>query len=152
SGKPLTDELKWVKFSAATWTADGKGFFYCRYPEPKSGAEFQSLNHNQQVFYHRVGTPQSDDVLAYQRPDHPDWGFAPSGTDDGPSLVITIWQGTDDRYRVPYRDLAEPFALPIDLIDNFENDYTFIDNDGPVFFFRTDLDAPNGRVIAIDTR
>jgi prolyl oligopeptidase len=151
-GKPLADELKWVKFSEASWTADNKGFFYSRYDEPKPGETFQSVNLNQKVFYHRVGTPQSDDVLVYKRPDHPDWGFQAAATDDGRYLVITTWQGTDDRYRITYRDLAEPLAMPIDLIDNFENDYTFIDNDGPVFYFRTDLKAPKGRVIAIDVR
>lgn len=152
TAKPLGDELKWVKFSGASWTADGKGFFYSRYPEPKPGEAFQSLNLNQQVMYHRVGTPQAEDVLVYRRPDHPDWGFQASATDDGRYLVLTTWQGTDPRYRVTYRDLAEPLAMPVDLIDAFENDYTFIDNDGPVFYFRTDLKAPNGRVIAIDTR
>src|SRR6476469_2138646 len=152
TAKPLADELKWVKFSSASWTADGKGFFYSRYPEPKSGEAFQSLNRDQRVMYHRVGTPQADDVLVYKRPDHPDWGFQTAVTDDGRYLVITTWQGTDDRYRISYRDLTEPFAMPTDLIDNFDNDYTFIDNDGPVFYFRTDFNAPNGRVIAIDTR
>jgi len=152
TARPLADELKWVKFSSASWTADGKGFFYSRFPEPKPGEAFQSLNHDQRVMYHRVGTPQSADVLVYKRPDHPDWGFQTTVTDDGRYLVITTWQGTDDRYRISYRDLTEPYAIPTDLIDNFDNDYTFIDNDGPVFYFRTDLKAPNGRVIAIDTR
>jgi prolyl oligopeptidase len=152
TAKPLADELKWVKFSSAAWTGDSRGFFYGRYPEPKPGAEFQSLNLNQQVYYHRIGTPQADDVLAYKRPDHPDWGFNLGVTDDGRYLIITIWKGTDDRFRITYRDLSEPYAQPVDLIEEFENDYTFIDNDGPVFYFRTDLDAPNGRVIAIDTR
>jgi len=152
TAKPLADELKWVKFSEASWTADGKGFFYSRYPEPKMGEAFQSLNTNQQVMYHRVGTAQSEDVLVYKRPDHPEWGFMVAATDDGRYLIITTWQGTDDRYRITYRDLSEPLAMPVDLIDGFDNDYTFIDNDGPLFYFRTDLNAPNGRVIAIDIR
>ena len=152
TAKPLADELKWVKFSGAAWTADGKGFFYSRYDEPKAGEAFQSVNLNQRVMYHRVGTPQADDVLVYKRPDHPEWGFESTVTDDGRYLVLTTWQGTDNRYRITYRDLSEPLAMPVDLIDKFENDYTFIDNDGPVFYFRTDLDAPNNRVIAIDTR
>jgi prolyl oligopeptidase len=152
AGKPFPDEVKWVKYSSATWTKDGKGFFYARYDEPAAGAAFQQLTKNQKVFYHRVGTPQTDDVLVYQRPDQPDWGFQTAVTEDGRYLILTIWQGTDDRYRVTYRDLSEPYAMPVDLVDNFENDYTFIDNDGPIFYFRTDLDAPKGRVIAIDTR
>jgi prolyl oligopeptidase len=152
TAKPLTDELKWVKFSGATWTADGKGFFYSRYDEPKPGEAFQSVNLNQRVMYHRVGTAQADDVLVYKRPDHPEWGFESTVTDDGRFLILTVWQGTDNRYRIVYRDLTEPLAMPVELIDKFENDYTFIDNDGPVLYFRTDLEAPNNRVVAIDTR
>jgi len=152
AAKPLADELNWVKFSGVSWTADGKGFFYSRYDEPKRGEAFQSLNLNQKVFYHRVGSAQADDVLVYKRADHPDWGFQTHVTDDGRYLVITTWQGTDDRYRVTYRDLSEPYATPTDLIDNFDNDFTFVDNDGPVFYFRTDANAPNRRVIAIDVR
>lgn len=152
SGKVFSDELKWVKFSGASWTADNKGFFYSRYPEPVKDAAFQSLNKNQQVYYHRVGTPQAEDILVYKRPDQPDWGYSLSTTDDGRYLIITTWKGTDDKYRVSYRDLNEPFGFPIDLIDSFENDYTFIDNDGPTFYFRTDRNAPNGKVIAIDIR
>ena len=148
----LEDELKWLKFTDTTWTKDGKGFFYSRYDEPKEGAEFQSLNLNQKVFYHRVGTSQADDVLVYSRPDHPDWGFSTEVTEDGRYLVITIWKGTDDKYRIVYKDLAEPYGAPVDLITDFENEYSFIGNDGPVLFFQSDLDAPKRRIIAIDTR
>jgi prolyl oligopeptidase len=152
TGKDLADELKWIKWSPAAWTTDGKGFFYSRYDEPKKGSEFQDATTNNKVYYHRVGAPQGDDVLVYKRPDHPDWDFSPSVTEDGRYLVLTTWKGTDPKNRVTYRDLAEPYAMPIDLIDAFENDYTFIGNDGPVFYFKTDLDAPRGRIVAIDTR
>jgi prolyl oligopeptidase len=148
----LTDELKWVKFSMATWTPDNKGFFYGRYDEPPAGAAFQKTNLNQQVFYHRVGTSQSDDVLVYKRPDEPTWGFGTNVTEDGHYLVINIWKGTDDKYRILYKDLTEPYGMPIDLITNFDHEYTFIGNDGPIFFFQTDLDAPRKRVVAIDVR
>ncbi len=152
TGKLLADELKWIKFSSVDWTKDGRGLFYCRYAEPQEGEQFQSLNLNQKIYYHRVGTPQDDDVLVYCRPDHPDWGFQVEVTEDGQYLVITVWKGTDDKYRVFYKDLTEPYGMPLELIDNFENDYTFIGNDGPVFYFKTDLDAPLKRMIAIDLR
>ncbi len=100
SGKILDDELKWIKFSGMSWTKDGAGLFYSRYDEPKQDEKFQSLNLNQKIFYHRVGTPQSEDVLVYCRPDHPDWGFQTTVTEDGRYLVITVWKGTDDKYRV----------------------------------------------------
>jgi prolyl oligopeptidase len=152
TAKPLADEIKWVKFSGANWTRDSKGFFYSRYDEPKAGAQFQDLNVNQKVYYHRLGTPQAADVLAYRRPDHPDWGFSSEVSEDGRWLIIGTWKGTDHRYRITYRDLEEPYGMPIDLIDDFENEYSFIGNDGPVFYFKTDRDAPRRRVIAIDTR
>jgi prolyl oligopeptidase len=152
TGKVLPDELKWVKFSSAAWTKDGKGFFYSRYDEPKPGEEFQKVNLNQKLCYHRIGTPQSDDVLVYRRPDHPDWGFQANVSSDGRYLVITIWKGTNHTYRITYKDLTEPYGLPTDLIEDFDNDYSFVDADGPVFFFKTDLKAPRGRLIAIDVR
>lgn len=146
----LPEELKWIKFSQASWTKDGRGFFYSRYDEPKEGAEFQSVNLNQKIYYHRIGTLQSDDVLVYKRPDHPDWGFSAEVTEDGHYLVITIWKGTDDKYRIVVKDLLEPYAMPVELIDEFENEYTFLGNDRAVLYFKTDLDAPRRRVIAIN--
>jgi prolyl oligopeptidase len=152
TAKPLEDELKWVKFSGASWSKDGKGFFYARFPEPKSGAQYQSLNLNQKVYYHRLGAPQGDDVLVYQRPDHPDWTFGTEVTEDGRYLVLSTHKGTAHKYRITYKDLTEPYGLPVDLIDDFENEYTLVGNDGPVLYFKTDLDAPRGRLIAIDLR
>ena len=153
TGALCADEVKWVKFSGAAWTRDNKGFFYCRYPEPKAGEKFQSLNLNMQMYYHRLGTSQSEDVLVYHRPDQPKWTFQGGVTEDGRYFVLYINQGgTSARFRVAYRDLAEPYGTFIDLVDNFENEYRLIGNDGPIFYFKTDYQAPRGRVIAIDLR
>jgi prolyl oligopeptidase len=152
SGKILSDEIRWVKFNNPAWAADSKGFFYGRFKEPKEGEEFQGLNLNQKVYYHRLGEPQSSDVLVYARPDQPEWGFSSEVTEDGRYLILTVHVGTDDKYRVFYKNLTEPYGMPIELIDNFENEYSFIGNDGEVCYFKTDLDAPRKRVIAIDTR
>ncbi|MDA1312754.1 MAG: prolyl oligopeptidase family serine peptidase [Acidobacteria bacterium] len=152
SGRVLDDKIAWVKFSDASWTRDGRGFFYSRFDEPKEGAEFQGLNLNHKVYYHRLGTPQGEDVLAYQQPDHPDWMFFARTTEDGRFVVITAQVGTDERHRIAYRDLTEPYGLPTDLITNFEHEYTFVAGDGPVLYFQTNLDAPRRRLIAIDTR
>jgi prolyl oligopeptidase len=146
------EELRWVKFSQATWTKDSKGFFYGRYDEPKEGAAFQSLNLNQKIYYHRVGTPQSDDVLVYQRPDQPEYGFGTSVSEDGRYLVISTWKGTDAKNLVHFRDLSDPYAIPMPIIENMEFEFEFVGNDGPIFYFKTSSDAPRGRVIAIDTR
>ncbi|MFQ5527596.1 MAG: prolyl oligopeptidase family protein [Thermoanaerobaculia bacterium] len=152
SGMVLDDKLEWVKFSGAEWTRDGQGFFYGRFDQPEEGQEFQSLNLAMKIYYHRVGTPQSDDVLVYSRPDHPDWSFWPEVTEDGKYLVIHSSVGTDARYRIFYRDLSEPMAGMVELIDNFDHEYSFVASDGPVFYFQTNNGAPRRRVIAIDTR
>lgn len=150
TGRLLADELKWVKFSGASWTMDSKGFFYGRYDEPPAGAAFQKTNLNQQVFYHRVGTSQADDVLVYKRPDEPTWGFRNQVTEDGRYLVTEIWKGTAHKYRIVYKDLAEPYGMAIDLVQDFQHEYSFIGNEGPDFFFQTDLDAPRKRIVAIN--
>ena len=152
SGRVLDDKIEWVKFSEASWTRDARGFFYSRFDAPTEGAEFQGLNLNHKVYYHRLGTPQSEDALAYRQPDHPDWMFFARTTEDGRFVIITAQVGTDERHRVAYRDLTEPYGLPTDLITNFEHEYTFVAGDGPVLYFQTNLDAPRRRLIAIDTR
>lgn len=150
SGRVLDDRIEWVKFSGAEWSADGEGFFYARYPQPDDDAAFQSLNANMKVYYHRAGTAQRDDVLVYERPDNPDWGFQLDVSDDGHYLVITVWLGTDDRYRIVVKDLREPYGLPREIIANFDHEYSFIESDGDVLYFKTSLEAANRRVIAID--
>src|SRR5215472_2701287 len=151
TGKDLPDVIKWVKFSGASWTRDGKGFFYSRYDEPKDAA-LREANYFQKLYYHRLGTPQSEDTLIYNRPDNKELGFEGAVTDDGKYLVITVTQGTSPRNRLYYKDLAKPDSPVVKLLDDFDAQYQFIDNDGPVFWIQTDLDAPRMRLIAIDTR
>jgi prolyl oligopeptidase len=142
------------QFSRAAWTPDGKGFFYSRYPEPTGGAEdLKGANYHHKLYHHTLGTPQTDDRLVYERPDEKEWMFSSTVTDDGRYLIITVSKGTDDKFRILYKDLAGPAdAAPVELINRFDHEYSFVDNDGPVFWFKTDKDAPRGRVIAIDTR
>lgn len=152
TGKDLSDVIKWVKFSSASWSGDNKGFFYSRYDEPTEATRMTGANYYQKLYYHLLGTPQSQDVLVYQTPEHKEWGFGAYVTDDGNYLIINVSQGTDRRNRVYYKDLSVKNAPVQKLLDDFDASYNFIDNDGPVFWFKTDLDAPRGKVIAIDTR
>lgn len=152
AGRNLSDKLDWVKFSGASWTKDNAGFFYSRYDEPAEGSELQSANYYQKLFYHKLGEPQSSDTLVYERPDHKDWGFGGGVTDDGRYLIVSVWKGTENKNRVFYKDLSYPQSEVIELLNEADAAYSFIDNDGPVFWFQTDLDAPKGRVVAIDTR
>ena len=152
SGNDLEDVLKWVKFSGASWSADNKGIFYSRYEEPNQATMMKATNYFQKLYFHKLGTPQSEDVLVYETPDHKDWQFHGQVTDDGHYLVVSITEGTDPKNRVYYKDLTAPNAQVVKLLDAFDASYGFIDNDGPVFWFQTNLKAPRSMVIAIDTR
>jgi len=150
TGKDLSDDLKWVKFSGVSWTRDGKGFFYCRYDEPKADM-LKGTNYFQKVYFHQLGTLQTADVLVYERPDQKDWLFSGTVTDDGNYLIVTIFQGTDVKSRVYYKDLKAKDAQVVKLLDDFDAAYTFVGNDGTRLWFQTDLQAPRGKVIEIDT-
>jgi prolyl oligopeptidase len=150
SGKDLSDHLKWVKFSKASWTRDGKGLFYSRYAEPTEATKLADVNYFHKLYFHKLGTPQSADVLIYERPDQKEWGFAGQVSDDGRYLVITISQGTDTRNRMYYKDLRQAGSQVVALLDGFDADYEFIDNVGSTFYVRTDKDSPRSRIVAID--
>ncbi len=149
TSKDLSDDLKWVKFSGASWTRDGKGFFYSRYDEPKSDA-LKGTNYFQKVYYHKLGTPQSEDVLVYERPDQKDWLFNGAVTEDGNYLIITVFQGTDVKSRIYYKDLKAKDSAVVKLLDDFDAAYSFVGNEGPRFFFQTDLQAPRSKVIEVN--
>jgi prolyl oligopeptidase len=152
SGRDLADQLKWIKFSGADWTPDAKGFFYGRFPEPRAGTDLKSANYFQKLYYHRLGTSQAEDPLVWEDAAHKDWRADPTVTDDGKYLIFTLGKGTDAKYRLLYRPIADENAQPVHLVGEFEAEYRFLDNDGPVFWFKTNKNAPRGKVIAIDTR
>ncbi len=154
------DLLRWVKFSGASWTHDGKGLFYSRYAEPPQSDgtnALQAVNRFQKLYYHRLGTDQAADQLIYERGDQPDWGFNGHVSHDGRYLIVSVWQGTDHRNRVYYVDLVDPnrphLGGPmVRLLDEFDASYGFLGNDGPIFYFLTDNAAPRRRIVAIDIR
>ncbi len=148
TGNDLEETLEWVKFSNATWTPDGTGFYYGRYPAPANPLE--EVNVDQKLYFHKVGTPQSADTLVYERPDHPDWGFEPHITEDGKTLVLSIWEGTAEKNRIYLQDLTKSGAAFVPLLDGFDAYYKFLGNEGTTFYFNTDIGAPRGKVIAID--
>jgi prolyl oligopeptidase len=239
TGKDLSDELKWVKFSGASWMKDGSGFFYSRYDAPKEGQALTGSNYYPKVYFHKVGTSQDADVLVYDRADQKEWGLGAFVTEDGRYLCMTLSQGTDPKNRFYVRDLstapltppdggvkvkigefswtvggekrvisAAPTVLAtpqdaeiwatefaarceqelldtasddaarakhaktleeqrakraqlvaanknmsrgfVELLNDYDASYDFVGNDGPVFYFVTDLEASRRRVIAID--
>ncbi|MCB1587957.1 MAG: S9 family peptidase, partial [Xanthomonadales bacterium] len=144
------DHLRWVKFSTASWVTDGSGFYYARYDAPEGEDPLKAVNENQKLYFHRLGTSQSEDRLVYARPDQPKWGFGNEVTDDGRFLLLSVWQGTDERNLVFYQRLDRPDAPVVELIDQFEASFDYVHNDGDRFWFLTDDQAERKRVVIID--
>lgn len=150
TGNDIEDVIRWSKFSGIAWTANGDGFYYARYAEPRVGEELTGTNENQTLYLHQLGTSQSDDELVYARPDEPQWGFSPTVTEDGRYLVIENWKGTQPKTQVFIRDLQNDDAEVQSIISGFDADYHFMASVGSTLYFLTDLDAPRRRVISID--
>ena len=155
NGRDAKDTLKWVKFSGISWTKDNKGFFYSGYDPQTSGNKLTNVVRNQRVYYHKVGTAQSEDPIVFDQRDKPDWLFQANVTDDGTFLVITVFQGTDSRTRLYYIFLENPKKPMIGnpvvrLIDDLESENPFVHNNGDYFLVRTNRRAAKGQLVQID--
>ena len=150
TGRVLPDEVKWVKFSDLDWAKDGSGFYYSRFPEPRAAEQFQSLNEKQTVYFHRIGTPQSQDRLVYADTERPKLSNTAEVSDDGRWLIVTSSEGTDERYDITLIDLTRPRAEPRRLITGLANDWRYIGNAGSTFYWVTNREAPRLRIVATD--
>jgi prolyl oligopeptidase len=149
--KDTGDELRWIKFSAPEWAPDGKGFWYTRYPEPAPGQALSGSNTNPEIRFHVLGQPQSADRLVHSDPAHPEWSFGVEVSDDGRWLVRTSWYGSANRQQLHVRRLDAPEGTPWTTIDDgFDIEVNWLGNDGDVHYVLTRLDAPRGRVVAVD--
>ncbi len=158
TGTDLADELRWVKFSGASWLPDGSGFFYARFPAPES-ADFEAKLAFQSVWFHRVGTAQEADILIHADKDHADWGFDGAVSEDGTRLWLTVTQGTEEKTRVYWHPIAAlgldaagttVRAKPTKLFDAFDALYVYLGEQTGRAWFWTTKDAPKGRIVSID--
>ena len=150
TGKVMSDEIKWAKFTGISWIGD-KGFLYSRFPAPASGQAFQQLNKNQEVRFHRIGTPQSADELVYATPDKPDLGHGAGVTHDGRWIIITSTQGTDNRNMVHLIRLGGKKGWAAEtLIGDLKNDWTPIEGMGDTLYFMTNKGAPKLKVVRVN--
>ncbi len=149
SGRDLDDELRWIKFAAPAWAPDSKGLYYSRYDAPQPGKELEAVNFNQKLWFHALGTAQAQDALVLERPDHPEWSFGPTVSDDGRWLVISVGLGTDPKNLVFLKDLSTPDAPIRELVSEFVASYDFVAASAESLYFRTDRDAPRGRLVRI---
>ncbi|MBK8790452.1 MAG: S9 family peptidase [Holophagaceae bacterium] len=149
TGQDLADEIQWSKASGASWRKDGSGFYYSRYEAPKEGGALTGVNNNHMLCFHKLGTPQTEDVLVYQRPDQPEWYLGGSVTDDGRWLVISAGKGTNPESSLFLQDLAKPGSPVEPFLDKMDATYGIVDNEGDRFFVSTNQGAPRNRLVAI---
>ncbi len=155
TGQDLADTIEWVKFSSAAWTADGKGFFYARYDAPKEGDALKGANYFQKLYYHRLGTPQSADVLVAENRDDKEWGFGTEVSDDGRLLLISVWKSAGSKnglmvLPLPKGAFAGGKPQPITL--DFDAQYAPVAVTAGKLIVKTDKGAPRGKLIAIDLK
>ena len=157
TGKVLSDEIKWAKFTNISWVGND-GFLYSRFAEPKEGAAFQQLNYNQTVYYHRIGTPQSADVAVYATPEKPEYGHSAQVTHDGKWAVITTSSGTDEKYELHLIELGGNKGNPKPpkdwvaqgLVYGLEHEWQLVEGVGNKLYFVTNKNAPKLKVVSVD--
>ncbi len=151
TGKTLDDEVKWVKFSNLSWAKDGGGFYYSRFAEPEQGSAFQSVNLNQAIYFHRIGTPQAADVKIFATPDRPKLGHSAQITDDGQYILVTSSQGTDERYELHIGKLGVKGPIKLKpLVIGLDYNWELAGSVGSTFYFLTTKDAPRGRLVTMN--
>lgn len=155
TGKDLADTIHWVKFSGISWTNDNRGFFYSRFPEPPKGEALTAEGVGQSLYYHRLGTSQSDDRKFYDLKDLPGWYVGGSVTEDGRYLFIYVNKGTESKNKLFYVDLKNPkhpdISSPVKpLLEKDDAEYGVLGNVGTTLYVETTLDAPKRRVVAFD--
>ncbi len=153
TGKDLPDSIQWVKFSGPSWTLDDGGFFYSRYPEPPKGRAISHQVVNQKLYYHKLGTPQSSDVLIYARPDLPRWIVGGDVSENGHYLFVSLVNGTAPENELYYADLGNPRRPNVRarlkaLYTKNDAQYSPVGMEGRTLFLHTTLDAPKGRIVA----
>jgi prolyl oligopeptidase len=146
----VEDTLKNVKFSGVSWKGK-EGFYYSSYDVPKEGSQLSGKTQLHKLLYHKLGTPQSSDVLVFGGDKQPNRYIFGSVTEDQNYLVITAAQATSVKvlYAMDLRITDAPF-IPID--EDYETDISYLENDGARFLFSTNFNAPNTRVIAVDLK
>src|SRR5580700_8022664 len=145
SAKLLAYAIAQAGSDCAEWTADGRAFYYQRFPQPKDNAALTAANRNAQLYLHRLGDPQSSDKLIYQRPDQPHWMFAPTVSDDGRYLILQIETGDAGKNILFYQDLTAKEPRTVELISQMQAQFHFLGNQGSTFYIFTTDNAPKGR-------
>jgi prolyl oligopeptidase len=148
--KLMDDTIRWIKFSGISWNGD-EGFYYSRYPVPDATTKLSRQNQFHKVYYHRIGTPQSQDILVYEDNEHPLRNVSGSLTDNGRFLVISTTEGTSGN-ELWVKDLSKGQASFTRLVEGFKTDPDIVDSYGDLLLLKTNQDAPNFKVVLIDPK
>lgn len=149
SGENLKDTIKWAKFSGASWETDDSGFYYQKYDEPSDEA-LKDINTAPKLMFHRLGTSQSEDVIIYENPDKPRWGWGISVVDDSEVRFLSISNGTDERNRL-YVQLEKNGSF-FPLIDELIGAYQYLDSKDNIHWFYSTENAKNGKVVSLEIK
>lgn len=149
SGKNLPDKIEWVKFSGASW--QGEGFYYSRYDAPSNGKELSNRNEYHKVYFHKVGTAQSDDKLIFENRNFPLRSYYAGTTDDEHFLILSESEGTSGN-SLFCKDLTTEGTKFVKLADGFENEYRVVDNIGDKLLVLTNEGAPCRKLVLIDPK
>lgn len=148
-GEDTGEVIQWSKFTNIAWAPDSSGFFYKRFAEPGTVPK-EDLSQDQQICWHKVGTPQAEDVQVYRHTEDEKLGLYPDVTDEGEYILVYLREGTSPKNRLYYALLSQEGGSFVRLLDDADATYQYVGNDGTRFYFHTNLDAPRGRIIAID--
>lgn len=148
TGEDYPELLQWCKFSGISWSENGDGFYYNRYPD-QDGFSFDDSSYHNKVYWHRIGTSQDQDLLIYEEPEQKELSFSPRVCDDNKYLILNVNNGTEPKTNIYYRPLNDNSTFT-SLLPERDAYYSFIGNDESLFYLYTNYRAPKGRVIAID--
>ena len=150
TGKDLPDTLRPNRQGGISWLNDNSGFFYNRFPDAESGVELKGNNYNQKIYFHKLGTPQSEDYVVYERPDNKEYFVGGFVTEDGKWFVINVGKGTSSKNMVYFKNLTMEKAPILPLVETLDANYSFVGNDGSTFYFTTDKDASRSKLVSVD--
>lgn len=150
AGTLLPDTLAPNRQFVQAWLKDKSGFYYSGYDAVKPGQELKATTQFQKIYFHKLGTPQSDDKVIYERPDNGEYFSSAEISEDGNWLIISVGKGTENMNMVYWKHLMRPDSGFKPLVEDLNNNWSFVGNDGSVFYFQTDKDASRGKVMKID--
>jgi prolyl oligopeptidase len=150
TGKDLPDVIAPNRNGFQAWARDNSGFYYSSYDQTAKGAELKQATQFQKIYFHKLGTPQSEDYVVYERPDNGQYFSGLQISEDGNWMIFTVGKGTERMNMVYFKNLTMSKAPVMPLIEDLNNSWSFLGNDGSTFYFRTDKDAPRGKIVKVD--